>query len=138
MSSAIAGHIGRYPDTVREAVETALRDLAIAHKRSAEETLRSLEIYERVVAGLSPEAIIRGGNRALEEERFFPSPAVFRGLCVEEHGRIMRARDAVVGVRRQVDDRSCEVCGAAPYERNRRWIMDHNPVAHGVYRPALV
>lgn len=127
------------PETVREAVIIALGDLARGHKKSAEEA--DVPIYERVVRDYLPEAVIIGAQTCLEEERFHPSPAVFRKYAKEAHERIVRSRSAVVT--RRADDegmRACPTCGAVAVASasGKRLEMSHDPVRHGIYRGGVV
>jgi len=138
MSQSLAGHIGR-PETVREAVVGALRDFARAYKRTADDVLASVDLYERVVRDYLPEAVASGADRALEEERFFPAPAVLRKHVAEAHERIVRSRSAIVPDNRD-PERRCLVCGAEAQssESGKRSVINHDPRAHGIYlRPTL-
>jgi hypothetical protein len=133
---SVAGSIGPKPETVREAVLEALADFARAYNRAAEAA--SVEIYVRVLDRFLPEAIQRGARSALEEERYFPAPATFRGYVLQEHERLTRARNSVVVAREDDNGRRCADCGAMAYERNGRYVIDHDPHRHGVHTAVRV
>src|SRR5687768_7748650 len=95
----VAGTIAPKPETVREALIVALRDLARATKKNPDEAAESLDLYERVMRDYLPEAVALGAQRCLEEERFFPAPAVLRKYVFDEHQRLVSMRSAVVPAR---------------------------------------
>ena len=124
------------PTTVAEAVLVTLRDFALAYKRHADEVLSSRSIFERSLAELSPEAIVIGGQRAIENERYCPSVYVLKRYAVEEQGKITAATRAVIP-RRETDGTRCHICGAEAVERvnefgRARLIMEHDRAAHRV------
>lgn len=127
--------------TTSEAVRAALRDLAIAHKRSPEDALNQTDIYERVLRDFLPEAITMGTEKCIEEERFHPAPATLRKHVWDMHQKLMATRAAVVPRRGDGvhDGMVCLVCGARAIDTGKRYVMDHDAHAHGVYqRLALV
>src|SRR5688500_1153358 len=103
----VAGTIAPKPETVREALIVALRDLARACKKNPDEAADSLDIYERVLRDFLPEAVALGAERCLEEERFFPVPATLRKYVLEQHQRLVSKRSAVVPAAAEHDGTVC-------------------------------